>query len=171
MILVQKELYLFEVARYLVLNPVRAGDWPWSSYRATAGREATPTWLTTEWILSAFGAHVRDAQLAYRRFVSEGRGLPPPWDTLAHQVFLGDDVFVDAMRARVGQSNRRLSEVSRAQRTGRARPIGDYEEGAASRDEAIAAAYASGGYIMQEIGGHFGLHYSRISRIVKRFEG
>ena len=37
-ILVDKESYLLELARYVVLNPVRAGmvdnvaDWPWSSY-------------------------------------------------------------------------------------------------------------------------------------------
>ncbi len=42
-IIVQKEAYLLELARYVVLNPVRAGmvgtpdQWPWSSYRATAG--------------------------------------------------------------------------------------------------------------------------------------
>ena len=42
-ILVQKESYLLELARYVVLNPVRAGmvrsakDWPWSNYRSTAG--------------------------------------------------------------------------------------------------------------------------------------
>jgi REP element-mobilizing transposase RayT len=39
-ILVEKETYLLELARYIVRNPVRAGmvraakDWPWSSYRA-----------------------------------------------------------------------------------------------------------------------------------------
>ena len=38
-ILVQKETYLLELTRYVVLNPLRAGmatqpeDWPWSSYR------------------------------------------------------------------------------------------------------------------------------------------
>jgi len=42
-ILVDKDSYLLELARYIVLNPVRARmlrsaeDWPWSSYRATAG--------------------------------------------------------------------------------------------------------------------------------------
>jgi putative transposase len=35
----------------MVLNPVRArmvgtaGEWPWSSYRATAGLERAPEWL------------------------------------------------------------------------------------------------------------------------------
>jgi putative transposase len=42
-ILVQKDAYLLELSRYIVLNPVRAGmvrsakDWRWSHYRATAG--------------------------------------------------------------------------------------------------------------------------------------
>lgn len=42
-ILVDSDAYLLELARYVVLNPVRAGmvkapvDWPWSSYRASVG--------------------------------------------------------------------------------------------------------------------------------------
>ena len=42
-ILVEKESHLLELARYVVLNPVRAKmvrsprDWRWSSYRATSG--------------------------------------------------------------------------------------------------------------------------------------
>lgn len=32
-------------------------------------------------------------------------------------------------------------------------------------DEAVAQAYASGGYGMKEIGSHFGLHYSRVSSV------
>lgn len=44
-ILVEKDAYLLELCRYVVLNPVRANmvqrakDWKWSSYRATAGLE------------------------------------------------------------------------------------------------------------------------------------
>jgi len=47
-ILVEKQAYLLELARYIVLNPVRAEmvrsakDWKWSSYRATAGLTETP---------------------------------------------------------------------------------------------------------------------------------
>ncbi len=53
-IVVDRESYLLELARYVVLNPVRAGlvshpeDWPWTSYRVTAGpptstQASTPT--------------------------------------------------------------------------------------------------------------------------------
>jgi len=43
-IIVQRESYLLELARYIVLNPVRARmvrkakNWPWSSYQATGGQ-------------------------------------------------------------------------------------------------------------------------------------
>jgi len=56
-ILVEKDSYLLELARYIVLNPVRAGmvrsakDWAWSSYRATAGQCQPHPLLTTAWIL------------------------------------------------------------------------------------------------------------------------
>lgn len=48
-VLVQKESYLLELARYIALNPVRAQmvrraqDWPWSSYCATAGLAESET--------------------------------------------------------------------------------------------------------------------------------
>jgi REP element-mobilizing transposase RayT len=73
-ILVERQEYLLEVARYVVLNPVRAGicrhaeDWPWSSYRATAGLAPRPHFLTTKWLLGSFGGSVR----RYREFVEAG---------------------------------------------------------------------------------------------------
>jgi len=42
-ILIEKEAHLLELSRYIVRNPVAAGmvklaeDWPWRSYRSTAG--------------------------------------------------------------------------------------------------------------------------------------
>jgi len=48
-ILVEKDSYLLELSRYLVLNLVRAGmvqkvdEWPWSSYLATSGKAPVPS--------------------------------------------------------------------------------------------------------------------------------
>jgi putative transposase len=48
-ILTEKHTYLLKLARYIVLNPVRAKmvplatDWPWSSYLSTAGQSKGPT--------------------------------------------------------------------------------------------------------------------------------
>jgi len=38
------------------------------------------------------------------------------------------------------------------------------------RDGAIATAWASGGYTPREIGDYSGVHYSRVSRIVRSAE-
>jgi putative transposase len=83
-ILVQREAYLLELSRYVVLNPVRARmvrtarDWVWSNYRATAGMAPAPEWLDTEWTLAAFAEQMQDAQSAYRRFVADGKNRVQP---------------------------------------------------------------------------------------------
>jgi putative transposase len=56
-ILVDRDAYLLELARYIVLNPVRAGmvkkpnDWAWSSYRASMGLVPAPPWFAEEGLL------------------------------------------------------------------------------------------------------------------------
>ena len=171
-ILVQKETYLLELARYVVLNPVRArmvrraGDWPWSSYRAMVGEAAAPEWLQTRGILAAFGETEAEAVAHYVRFVAEGKGQPAPWERLQHQVFLGSDAFVEAMRRKV-PAGRDLREVPQAKVRPPAKPLAEYARKHPQRDHAIIAAYASGGYTMQDVGDYFGLHYSRVSKIVR----
>lgn len=170
-IIVQKESYLLELARYIVLNPVRArmvrsaGDWPWSSYRATAALADVPDWLHTDWILSAFSARRSRAIEQYQAFVAEGRNQPGVWEQLKNQIYLGSDAFVQEMQTRQPAAAD-LTEIPLPQRRRPARPLAHYGKQAPGRDEAIAVAYASGGYGLKEIGEHFGLHYSRVSRIV-----
>jgi putative transposase len=75
---VETQSHLLEVTRYLPLNPVRAricdhpGEWPWSSYRALAGR--TPAgFVATELVLPLFGLRDDKARKAYEAFVDDGR--------------------------------------------------------------------------------------------------
>ncbi|MBU0593869.1 MAG: transposase [Gammaproteobacteria bacterium] len=57
-ILVEKDSYLLDLSRYVVLNPVRAGmvndvgDWQWSSFPAMIGVVPNPDWLQTASIRS-----------------------------------------------------------------------------------------------------------------------
>ena len=172
-VLIDKSSYLLELARYIVLNPVRASmtrsakDWPWSSYRATAGQQECPGWLRVDWLLAAFGRTKAKAIEAYRQFVSEGKGQPSPWQFLKNQMYLGDDAFVEKMMKYIDGSQE-LSEVPSSQRRPVPKPISAYAEFSISRDEAIEKAYATGGFSMKEIGDYFGLHYSRISRIIAK---
>lgn len=175
-ILVDKNSYLLELARYIVLNPVRASmvrsakDWRWSSYRATVGQVELPAWLQVDWLLAAFGKRRTKAIVAYRIFVSDGKNQPSPWKKLRNQVFLGDDEFVERMLKHL-DDEQELTEIPSTQRRIMAKTLTDYEAEASSRDIAIINAVASNGYSMKEIGDYFGLHYSRISRIAGRAKG
>ena len=175
-ILVEKETYLQELARYIVLNPVRAGmvsspsEWPWSSYRATAGEAPPLDFLTTEWLLSVFGAKPSRARKAYVDFVNSTGTKSSPWDDLKGQVFLGSDQFFEHMLEHLDEPDR-LSEVPAAQRRPEPLLLEAYFKKMDDRDTAIAEAYASGGYTLKEIGDYLGLSYSRISRIVKECKG
>ena len=84
---IETEAHLAGVARYIPLNPVRAGivehphDYRWSSYRATAGTAPRPRFLTTSWLLSQIGGRER-----YAAFVEAGRDV-----TSLDEILLADE--------------------------------------------------------------------------------
>ena len=174
-ILVQKDSYLLELSRYIVLNPVRAGmvrvakDWRWSSYRCTAGMTKNPEWLQVDWLLSGFSKRKKHAIEQYRSFVAKGKGQPSPWQQLKNQIYLGDDNFVDEMQCKMAEDIN-LDEVPSRQKRPVPKPLDYYSSVSPSRNGAIYLAYRSGGYSMKGIADYFGLHYSSVSKIVAKFE-
>ena len=174
-ILVQKENYLLELTRYVVLNPLRADmvgkleDWPWSSYLATINAVSSPEWLDVGWLLGQFGKRRKHAIRSYTRFVMEGKGLPSPLDQTRHQLLLGDDNFIGQYKQ--NKKPEALQEISKAHRRILALSLDEYKQNHPSRNEAMARAYLSGAYSMAEIGKYFGVHYITVSRAVRKFEG
>ena len=174
-ILVEKDTHLLELVRYVVLNPIRAKtvrnvrDWPWSSYRATAGQAEAPGFLTIGWILSQFDLDPERAVRAYRRFVQQGRGIHV-WDELRAGSLLGTDGFVDQLRPLLKEKP--VDPEYRKRERFAARPslevlFGDVTE-KATRDERIYQAVRVHHYTLREVGDHVGLLYSTISVIAKR---
>ncbi len=172
-ILVQKDSYLLELSRYIVLNPVRARmvrtakDWRWSSYRATVGQDETPKWLYPDWLLSVYSKQRATATRHYKQFVAEGKGQPSPWEGLKNQVYLGNEHFVKKMQGKLNVKQD-LSEITVAQKRAVAKPLAFYIKRFKDRDIAIVEAYASGAFTMKEIADHVGLHYSWVSRVIRR---
>ena len=175
-ILVDHDAYLLELSRYIVLNPVRAGmvkapgDWPWSSYRASAGLAPVAPWLTVDGVLSQFAKRRSLAQQRYAQFVSEGIRADSPWQNLKGQVFLGDDRFVQQMQAKIESRQRNDVQIPAAQRRPRSLSLPIIERSAPDRNAAIVTAYATGAYSYQEIATHFGIHFTTVGRIVRRGE-
>lgn len=173
-ILVERDSYLLELARYVVLNPLRAGmvkrleAWPWSSYLATCAQVPAPEWLQTDWILAQFGRQRTRAIRKYVAFVHEGARLPGEWSQLQGQIYLGSEAFVKKMQKQI-EKKPALDEIPRAQRRGLTRPLADFEQ-RYDRNEAMARAYRSGQHTMAAIARHFGVHYSTVSRMVSAYE-
>ncbi len=174
-ILVEKDNYLLELSRYVVLNPVRANmvndvvDWPWSSYQAMIGQQEAQVWLEMVWILRQFGVQKKRAIAKYMDFVRDGVGLPSLWENLSHQIYLGDEVFVKRLQKKI-DNGVDLSEVPRTQRRPRAKSLQYYQSTYTDRDKGILEAYYSGGYTMKDIANHFSVHYSTVSRAIKKAE-
>lgn len=174
-ILVDKDAYLLELCRYIVLNPIRANmvnspdEWPWSSWHCMLGNVEAPDWLSCDALLLLFSKSRQVAITAYIDFVKEGVGKNV-WDNLQHQVFLGDDSFVEKYQLLLDERSGDLSEIPFKQRSATAQTLAQYEQEANSQHEAIFNAYQSGGYTQKQVGDFFGLHYSQISRIVAKYK-
>ena len=174
-ILIKKENYLLELARYIVLNPVRARmvrdakSWPWSSYRATAGYTPPELCLTTDWILSCFAKTKKIAQKRYCEFVLEGKNQPSPWDALKNQIYLGSDEFVEDMQCKL-DPEQSLDDIPKLHKQSPKKPLIYFQKLYKGRDEAMYKAYSSGSYTLTEIGKWFGVSYATVSRAVKLFE-
>ena len=69
------------------------------------------------------------------------------------------------------QPPQHLREVPRTQRRPLAKPLADFARRYPDRREAMAPAFQTGVYSMQEIADAFGVHYSTVSRAVRRLEG
>ncbi len=173
-ILVQKESYLLELSRYVVLNPVRAKmvrrpeNWRWSSYPAHIGIADNPKWLDSDWLLAQFAKRRSTAIARYTQFVLEGKEASSPLDDVKHQLALGDDVFV--LQAVELASPENLRDVSRTQRRPLAKSLKFYLSEYANAKEGMAQAYLSGAYTMREIAEVFEVHEMTVSRAVRKFE-
>ncbi|HEY0719988.1 MAG TPA: addiction module toxin RelE, partial [Gammaproteobacteria bacterium] len=172
-ILVDKESYLLELSRYVVLNPVRAGmvkhpgAYVWSSYGAMVGDAPTPQWLATDGLLSRFGNRRSEARRRYTRFLEEGINTPSIWAGLRQQIYLGDEKFIRRMQKKMNPAGDTLS-IPKAQRRGPAPSLDSIAAKHRERNGAIIAAYATGCYSYREIAEFFGLHLATVGRVIRQ---
>lgn len=176
-ILVDKDNYLLELCRYVVLNPVRAGlvkspkEWQWSNYRETSGYGKGISCLTTDWILLQFGNEREEALNQYREFVRAGLKEESPWKEVKGQLFLGEDGFIEKFK-RLIRDKEALKEIPKMQRYV-TRPslekiFQDKHKDKRLKDRTVYEAHIRYGYAMRKIAEYLGVHYVTVSRAVKR---
>lgn len=169
--LIEKENYLLEVCRYIVLNPVRAEtikdpiDWDYSSYGITAGINKRNQLLYPDLILSFFSESLNAAQKIYIEFVKEGIGEESPFKNAQGGFILGSESFISSTMRTI--ENLDCEEIVKKEKYVNRPSLNDIFENK-ERDEGISVAVNKWGYSLKEVGGLVGLHYSHVSRIAKK---
>ncbi|MFH1460756.1 MAG: transposase [Candidatus Omnitrophota bacterium] len=175
--LVDRDEYLLEVIRYVVLNPVRAGlvksaeKWQWSSYCGTVGMSKKERFLDTDWVLEYFGGTKNIAQKKYREYVDEGIEKEIVKKKISQQSILGSESFKQKISKYV-QGKKEIKEISRCQRYVGRPQLEDIFKGAqkvkAERNALIRKAITDYGYQQKEIAQWLGMHYTSVSKILSR---
>ena len=171
-ILVDRDSYFLELARYVVLNPVRARQGQVSppmgveQLRCDDRQGYATCVVTTDDLLAEFGKRRPGARRKYQEFITEGMGSESIWKDLKGQIYLGDDDFVEQMREKLGGQARDVN-IPRVQQRGAAPKVSSIRRQYPNRDEAMRAAYETGAYSYQQIAKEFGVHFTTVGRIVR----
>lgn len=177
-IVAEKNRYLLELARYIVLNPVRAklvnapARYPWSSYRATLGLAPLPPVLAIDAVLAQLAKTKSAARKRYADFVSAGIGLDSPLREVKGQVLLGGAAFVKKLAPETTErpAPAVIAVRQRLLRRPTLKVLLRNTAAKAARNQAVGQAFLEHGYTLLEIGRATGLHFATISRIVREIE-
>ncbi len=199
--LVENDDYLLRLSCYIHRNPLRAGiaerlaDYRWSSYPFYAYGKGNHGWLNTNPILSQFRGPAGERRKKYRSKVLNYSGEEEKlWEDFRHGLFLGTAGFVDEIRAKYlpdsfhkeKPQQRELKKAVDLDATAQnaERIVGcDFNyiksagrlfgEDKINRDFLICLLWETGIHTNEEIGAHFGLTHSSVSKAVsalrKRF--
>jgi REP-associated tyrosine transposase len=181
-IVVDRDAYLLEVCRYVDLNPVRARmvrkpeAWAWSSYRAHVGQTAAPHWLDTKglhgYLLGHPARSTADRRRAADRYARLVASVPDAslWDSaLRQQIYLGDEAFVERMRALAEPRNSTDNDIPKVQRR-KSRTLAQWMQSCENREQALYNAHTQSAMTMSAIARELGLSISRVSRLIARAE-
>ena len=176
--LVDGNAQFLAAVRYIMRNPLDAhivedaGDWPWSSYRATIGQERSPDFLMVEQVLSLLSMDRHNAQNIFREFVHL-RDDDEALIYLSHHCLEATRV---SMMNRANPSvdmHRSLRPIPRKQKIIGRPSLETMFEGASyydlkKRNRTIVRAYQQYAYTQSEIGKYLGLNRATISRITNK---
>ena len=178
-ILVEKQVHLLELSRYIVLNPVRAGivnsaeDYLWSSYRETLRLVKSSEFLTSQWLLENFSPSMTKGRQLYRDFVNDGIKLSDsPWDKLTGQMFLGSDDFIQQVKNQSSIDTSATEFTSANRYAGHPDLASLFPSGEklskTQRNRLICVAHIEHGYKLIEIAGTLGIHYTTVSKVINQ---
>lgn len=171
-IVIDDTVYLQNAIAYVLRNPVAAGlvsdagDWPWSSYKATMGK-ASSKLVTLTWLQSLFpGDSLDDSR---KRLAAHVMKEPEQYADLVRSVAEGPHDFKKRVREVIGTTLYQ-ARLPRSYRALARPPLSEIFAGVkqAERRQTILRAHVVHGYLLSEIANYLDLHPTTISRIVNQ---
>jgi putative transposase len=186
-ILVERDAYLKDLVRYLQLNPVRSklvedpAEYPWTGFRQYVGTVKDPVVkLDVEEVLSGFGPDPREARKAYKQYVLDAmkEGHRKDLYHLRKGHILGSHEFEkkahECAAVPAGEPSLKIEKsvpeiwTALLHREGHSDPKGRKRSDLLA--EAAFLATEGGCATQREVGEHFGLKQSGVSRALRRLE-
>ncbi len=185
--LVQVDVYLQQLSRYIHLNPERAKmikngeDYKWSSCQYYVGKKKAPGWLKVDFILDMFSKGKENAYRNYKEFIRlEQITYAKVLKEIRDNVILGDDKFQEMIKQEYLLGQKDNKEI-----TGLKKVIGNQVCPSKIKTEVdkklqdvrltrkikiyLMRKYTQKG--LKEIGEEFGgVSYSAISQVYRRIE-
>lgn len=166
-VIVQQELYLDDITKYVLESPVRAGftkypfQYKWSNCKYLKDPGNVPEWFNTQWYSDELVSELLDTK-EYSPRDEQDCVL----NHVRKQIFLCDDVFEQRLLSIVSDTKDKIPESTGIN----SEDMESFISRSRDRNEAVYRAYYYGRYSMKEIGDYFSIHYSTVSRIIKSFE-
>jgi len=121
-----------------------------------------PTCLFPDWILSQFRPDKKSARISYQDFILSGINKESPFKQVKGQIFLGSEYFLTKME--------QLTEIPRQQLYATRLSLEELFQTNSTKEIKIYQANQKYGYTLKEIGQYLGLHYTTVSKIIKKVE-
>ncbi len=170
-VLVEEQSFA-DVARHVVHVPIlkrkarKLDKWKWSSYQATIGASEAPEWLNTTAVLAHFGKQKKRAQTAFTKALAVTDKDFDIIQSVKGQILLGSDTFVAKWKKQLATG--KVMDKARQRKAKKVKPLSDFGKRFKNIKTAMVKAYETGNYTLDQIGSHFGVHYSTVSRTVKK---
>ena len=184
-ILVAIDEYAKELSRYIHLNPVRAKlvetpeKYDWSSYKFYIGKQKPPKWLYRDFILSYFGNDISNAQKIYQSFVKaltneQDEGF---LEQVVSSTLLGSAEFIALIKDTYLAGRKPDKNVPALKKLSERASMGDIldevesvagEEQSLVRDIKLYLCRRYTGEKLKDIGRHFGIGESGVSKAYRR---
>ncbi len=171
-VLVEAKHCFEDVLKYVLLMPLlkrkarKLDKWKWSSYQATMGLIEAPEWLKVDEVLSHFGKQPNRARMALKKALEN---TDKDFDLMAQvkaQILLGSDAFINKWKKQLVSG--KIMDRARQRKSKKIKPLTDFSKRFKNIKVAMVKAYETGNYTLDQIGSHFGVHYSTVSRTVKK---